>query len=151
MPKGIFLRKPKEITWAINERGCWICTSHPRDKDGYTTKWVNGTNKKIHRLMYELHRGIIPPNMCVCHVCDEPACINPSHLWLGTKDDNMHDRDKKGRTTCGEKHHSAKLTGSQVLEIRSISDTQQEIAKKYGIAQNTVSKIKKRKTWKHLP
>jgi hypothetical protein len=142
--------KPKEIFWVVNERDCWICTSHSKDYYGYPLKSINGKMQKISRIFYEKYKGPIPQGMCICHNCDTPACINPSHLFLGTQNDNMQDKIKKGRSLYGENNPSAKLTEVQILEIRSMSDTQQEIADKYGIAQPQVSLIKNYRLWKHV-
>ena len=150
MPKGIYVRKPKEITWLVNERGCWICTSHSKDTNGYPQKWNNGKKQNIHRIFYEKYKGPIPQGLHVLHTCDTPACINPGHLWLGTHADNMQDKAEKKRSTYGEKCGTAKLTEYQVLEIRSMSGTQQEIADKYGVSQHNVSDIKNHRLWKHL-
>jgi hypothetical protein len=143
-------RKPKEITWTVNERGCWICTSHSKDREGYPRKKINGKKQNIHRIFYEKYKGPIPQGLHVLHTCDTRACINPDHLFLGTQNDNMHDMAQKGRSTYGEKHPNAKLTESQVLEIRFMLGTLLDIAEKYGISRNNVSLIKNRKRWKHL-
>jgi hypothetical protein len=140
----------KPICWTVNERGCWICTSHSKNIGGYPQKSINGKKQLISHIFYEKYKGSIPHGLCVLHTCDTPACINPGHLWLGTNADNVQDKVKKRRSTYGEKHPMVKLTESQVLEIRSVSDTQREIAKKYGIAQNTVSYIKNYRLWKHV-
>jgi hypothetical protein len=154
--KGNKPRNTKEITWVVNDRSCWICTSHYKDYDGYPRKWINGKKQKISRIFYEKYKGLIPQGMHVLHTCDTPACINPDHLWLGTHYENMQDMAKKGRTAHlireqnGEKNHMAKLTESQVLEIRSMSGFQREIAQKYGISRQIVSDIKNYRKWKHL-
>jgi hypothetical protein len=142
--------KPKEISWAVSESGCWICTSHSKDAFGYPRKQINGKRQNIHRIFYEKYKGPIPQGLYVLHTCDTPACINPNHLFLGTHDDNMQDMVKKRRSTCGEKHPNVKLTEAQVLEIRSMSGTQQEIADEYGISHQNVSRIKNYHRWGHL-
>jgi hypothetical protein len=83
--------KPKEIAWTMNDRSCWICTSHYRDHDGYPKKMINGKPKRIHRIFFEKYKGPIPQGLQVLHTCDTPACINPDHLFLGTQNDNMQD------------------------------------------------------------
>lgn len=119
------------------------------------------TNKKryrlTHRLSYELHKGKIPDGMLVCHTCDNPACVNPRHLWLGTNADNIADRTRKGRTKHpvqkGEKHSQSKLTKNQVLEIRldwKKGTKARAIAKKYKISEGYVYDIVKLKSWQHI-
>lgn len=75
--------------------GCWNCT-YSTNK-GYPNIWVERTNKLAHRVAYELWKGPIPQGLLVCHSCDNPKCINPDHLWVGTVQENNADRDNKGR------------------------------------------------------
>lgn len=79
-----------------SETGCleWCGSKTPL---GYGTMSFHGKREYVHRVSYILYKGVIPEDMCVCHSCDNPKCINPEHLWLGTQGDNMKDRDKKGR------------------------------------------------------
>jgi hypothetical protein len=96
--------------------------------------------------------GPIPKGMDVLHRCDNPPCINPEHLFLGTQADNNADRDAKGRCRVahGEKQHAAKLTQAQVLAIREDRRSQRKIAAAYHVNQGTISSIKLRKTWRHV-
>jgi hypothetical protein len=107
---------------------------------------------KAHRLSYEIHCGEIPAGMCVCHTCDNRKCVNPKHLFLGTRADNNTDRDRKGRTNkmYGESNPKAKLTNADIISIRKMrSDgvAQQAIADIFGVSQNAISRIDRRKTW----
>lgn len=91
--------------------------------------------------------------MFVCHRCDNPPCINPDHLFLGTNYDNVADKLKKGRhrTIRGSDRTDAKLTEADVLEIRAASGiSQQKLAEKYGVHQVLISKIKKGERWGHV-
>jgi hypothetical protein len=88
--------------------------------------------------------------MHVLHRCDNPPCINPDHLFLGTHRDNMKDRDKKKRAVKGERHASAKLTAQQVRAIRLDQREQEVIAAEYGISQTSVSAVKRRRLWRHV-
>lgn len=127
-----------------NVNGCWEIKGY-LDKDGYGE--VSG--KRAHRLSYELFVEEIPPNMSVCHKCDNPRCCNPEHLFVGTQKDNISDMIRKNRKPSrkGEKNTQNKLTEHQVLAIYNSNETQRSIASKYGIDQSTVSYIKIGKLW----
>lgn len=123
------------------------------DKDGYG-RLFNG-QKKIgaHRFSYELHNGKIPKGMCVLHSCDNPACVNPEHLHLGTNYENIQERVKRNRSAQGEKVNTSKLTSKDVIEIRnkhknglSIRDLMDE----YGVKRTAISYIIHKINWKHI-
>jgi predicted XRE-type DNA-binding protein len=148
-----------------------------KEKDDECWEWIGGknsskygilllTNKRTsilaHRFSYELHKGKIPKGkgyhgMCVCHSCDNPSCVNPNHLWLGTNIENMRDKETKGRGRgfChqdhhGENHPQVKLTWKIVEEIREMHKNgflQKEIAKKFNISNSGISKIISNKRW----
>lgn len=107
-------------------------------------------NVLAHRVAFELTFGAIPEGMDICHRCDNPLCCNPSHLFVGTRADNMADAKSKGRTTTGEKHGASKLTTAQVLAIRADNGVQHQVAARFHICQQTVSDIKKRKRWEQV-
>ncbi|MEL6237055.1 MAG: HNH endonuclease, partial [Pseudomonadota bacterium] len=125
---------------------------------GYGGILIDKRNKPAHRVAYELYVGPIPEGMHVCHTCDVRACVNPSHLFLGTHAENMHDMAKKGRRKgiCGqrgEQHGSCRLNAEQVLAIREAAKRgvrQGDIAVHFGISQPTVSDIVRGKRWRHL-
>ena len=98
-----------------------------------------------HRLAYERHFGPIPPGMCVCHRCDNRSCVNPEHLFLGTKKENTQDAVKKGRMPRGVKSCLAKLTEPEVAEIRKRYvpwvTTSVQLAKEYGVSRSTILRI----------
>ena len=121
------------------------------DRFGYGRLNRNGKTLLAHRFVWTQTFGPIPSGMCVCHSCDQPSCVNPNHLFLGTQADNMRDMARKGRSTRLEKNPSAKLTAEQVRAIRSDDRPPPEIAAEYRIAPNTVSGIRARRSWKHLP
>jgi hypothetical protein len=101
-----------------------------------------------------LNFGEIPPRMFVCHRCDNPACINLEHLFLGTNQENMKDMKEKGRQAKGSKQGNSKLNEKQVLEIkRDLAETNltnREIGKKYGVSKDAISNIKTGKRWSHV-
>lgn len=149
---------------------CWIWAGNRMvSKYGktYGRAYFKGKAYKAHRLSWELHVGEIPEGMCVCHECDNTACVNPDHLFLGTNADNQHDCHRKRRRASGDKngkrtmpeliqrgssHHRSKLTEEDVLEIRRLAGkvTQQSLADKYDVPQTNISCIQRRKTWTHI-
>jgi len=108
--------------------------------------------KSAHRVSHELHTGPIPSRQFVLHSCDTPHCVNPSHLFLGTQQDNIDDMNSKGRAISakGEDQNTAKLTEEDVHAIRADERMQREIAVDYGVHQSQISMIKARKTWSHI-
>lgn len=126
-----------------------------RSNGGYGTVRGHG-NEPIyaHRYSYELHKGLIPKDgiLHVCHTCDNPSCVNPDHLFLGTMSENMKDKIKKGRNPRGEKSGLAVLSEKEVLEIRSIYPALscKKLGEKYGVNGNTIFDIIKRRTWTHI-
>lgn len=138
---------------------CWLWIAGT-DKNGYGLIKLDGRSLRAHRISWMLKNNqLIPNQMFVCHSCDNPSCVNPAHLWLGTAQDNARDRDVKGRhgfgrvgaTYRGQDHHQAKLTKEAVLEIRSCkSKTQRLLAQEYGVSEATISLIKSRKIWTHI-
>ena len=129
---------------------CWEWPSC-RDDAGYGTMEYNYRLLKAHAVSYQIHIGPISSGLQVRHSCDNPPCVSPHHLSLGTSLDNAADRVKRGRQAKGESQHLAKLTEKQVLEIRLLSGlSQKQIAKRYGLSQSTVSAILRRETWKHV-
>jgi hypothetical protein len=143
-------RSARPVVYSISESNCWICTSHPRDKDGYPQICVNRNKARLSRVYYEKYRGPIPKGICVCHTCDTPECINPDHLFLGTNEENTRDKYEKGRSARGENNGFSKLTREQVIEIRSSPEPQREIAKKYGMTVSGIQCVLYRRNWKHV-
>lgn len=135
----------------VSESGCWLWLNN-WNHAGYGLGKVGGRCFRAHRLSWELHRGPIPAGLHVCHRCDTPACVNPEHLFLGTHDDNMRDRDEKGRNVnhCGTLHGNAKLSDDDVRAIRLDGRNQRDIARAYGVSQSQIWCIKRRRTWRHV-
>src|SRR3990167_3912979 len=158
---------------SANERGChlWVGATM---REGYGVIHV-GTKKRrrnllAHRVAWALHSGQEPPSdLCVCHHCDVPLCVNPSHLFLGTRGDNNRDRHRKGRSgaAAGDRHSSrthpesvvrgtriwgSKLSEQQVREIRRRfpAETVCSLARSFGVSAHSVSKIIRGIAWAGL-
>jgi hypothetical protein len=128
---------------------CWLWEKG-KDADGYGQFYFEGSNQRAHRVSYQLYVGALPSGLCVCHRCDNPSCVNPDHLFLGTIGDNNIDRHKKGRSPKGESIGRSKLTSEQVLEIKASASTAKEMAEKFEVTAATIRKIRNRKLWKHV-
>jgi len=140
----------KPLTWAENENGCWICTSHACGKHGYPVRVFRGRLWYLSRIVWTQKYGEIPEKMCVCHRCDNPACIRVEHLFLGTHLDNMKDMISKARGLIGEKNGQHKLTADQVSRIRMDKRTPRIVSQQYSVSKRTIYDIKKRTYWKHV-
>lgn len=121
---------------------------------------TDGTRRTVsaHRFSYEAFVGDIPDGLCVCHTCDTPSCVNPEHLFLGTKQDNTDDREMKGRnkipSLTGELHPNAILDWNSVIKIRSMVVKRGDItmlAREYGVDRKTMSDVINNKTWQSAP
>lgn len=130
------------------ERGapdaCWLWTGARWGLHAaYGTIYNQGHKVAAHRAMWiTTHDEPIPDGYEVCHTCDNPLCVNPAHLWLGTHQDNMQDRNAKGR---GGTRPYRKLTEAQVREIRALRGTvsQRELARRYGVSQPAINLVLK--------
>lgn len=133
--------------------GCWLWIAS-RHRLGYGNIGVRPSiSAPAHRVSWELHVGPIPNGLHVLHKCDVRNCVNPGHLYLGTHQDNMRDRNSRNRcgTSKGEKNGSAKLAEWQVREIRSAEDkSPTALARKYQVSPSTIAWILSGNTWKHV-
>jgi hypothetical protein len=123
--------------------GCWIWKTR-KNPGGYGTIGV----KLAHRVAWELTNGKIPQGMDVCHHCDNPPCVNPAHLFIGTASDNLLDCVAKGRLDHrGTKNSNAKLSESHVLLIRKLNHPLSELAEMFHVSKSTIEFIKQGITW----
>lgn len=172
-------RSVAERFWQYVDRhgpnGCWVWTAS-RDLHGYGQIFRGGHRQagsmRAHRVSWVLHYGPIPNGLGVLHHCDNPPCVRPDHLWLGTPRDNSEDRDRKGRTrppsrpavTWQQQHperilrgaqiSTAKLTDALVLEMRrryaAGDGSYKSLAREYGISKATCAEILTGKIWRHV-
>lgn len=137
----------------LDEDDCWEWTAH-RVNGLYGQFWTeNQTKRGAHVVAFEYaNRTEVPDGIFTCHTCDNPACCNPKHLFLGTPKDNNDDKLAKGRgvVLIRSKHSQAKLTENDVKEIRQLLTTsmyQRDIAKQFGVSAAQISSIKLGKAW----
>jgi hypothetical protein len=130
--------------------GCWEWISHLDRQKKYGIFNYQARHWRAHRLSYWFHKGEFNLDLYVCHTCDNPLCVNPDHLFLGTTQDNTSDRVKKDRSAKGEKNGDSRLTDDQVKSIKSSLESVTELSKKYKVSRTTVYKIKNRQSWQHI-
>lgn len=162
MPKGVYQRPPAvDRFWAAVAKDgpihptcgqCWIMTRLLR-RDGYGQVRVGKKKVLAHRFSWEVHYGELLPSVCVLHHCDNPPCVNPAHLFLGSKVDNVRDRENKGRggekLRRGERNGRAVLTTIKVGEIRMRYDGRNghALAREFGVNPTTISRIIRGVIW----
>jgi hypothetical protein len=129
---------------------CWEWTSRLHYL-GYGRISYRGRDRFAHRVAWILTFGEPTPGLDLLHKCDNRKCVNPSHLYLGTHEQNMRDKAERGNQERGVDHPAAKLTEQDVMDIRTSQDSNDVLARCYGINGGTVSRIRSGKTWRHLP
>lgn len=145
--------------WSLVERGdgdsCWAWTGGSSTQMHYGSMSVNGSSEYAHRLSWEIATGFHPGSQCVLHKCDNPKCIRPSHLFLGSRQDNIADKVAKGRQPHGSRVGGAKLSDeivSRILTAFSTKDTGAlELSREYGVQESTLRSILRGETWIHVP
>lgn len=138
-----------------SETGCWEWIAS-KNRKGYGMIAIckpRGKSVVAHRISYELYKGSIPPGVIVCHSCDNPSCVNPEHLFLGTHAMNVGDRESKGRGAKGQSHGRALLTELQVNVIREAYANgykQSDIRRYFNVSHKTVGSIVHYINWRHI-
>lgn len=145
-------KDPNRFWEKIDKSGdCWEWTAG-RDTNGYGNAKLNGV-RLAHRISYTLEVGDIPKGMHVLHKCDNPPCVNPEHLYLGTQVENNLDRDNRGRGARGERASTAKLTNEAIPIIRKMladGEATKVVAKRFGVLPHTIRNVKNGKSWTHI-
>lgn len=144
-------RFESKVYYALD--GCWYWTGYLNTR-GYGVVRVGRKTALAHRFSYSIHKGEIPNGLFACHRCDNPSCINPDHIFLGTNQDNMNDMKLKGRSqdNLGHKNPKAKLNEEQVIKIRSISHmlSPKSLAEMFDVSRACIYDVLKRKRWNHI-
>jgi len=150
--------KPRFLSKVRKTPTCWLWVGATRGP-GYGAFGVKREGKWLqhlaHRIAWQLFKGPIPPAKCVLHRCDNRACVNPKHLFLGTFQDNTDDMLRKGRFTParGSDQGSAVLVEERIVDIFMLHQngwTQKAIGQQFGISQQGISDVLRRKTWRHV-
>lgn len=150
------LRERFDAKWErCAQTGCWLWTASTAGK-GYGQLRVPGTRRNVyaHRFSYETFKGPIPRGMHLLHSCDNPRCVNPAHLSIGTCKDNAQDMRSKNRSTFGERNKRAALSEAQAAAIKVLladgSMPQRAIAAQFGVSQIQISRIKRGERWERV-
>ena len=160
--KCFFNKTPTQRFWEKVKRGkrneCWIWIGS-KIPQGYGNGWWNGYQELAHRISWIIANGNIPRELDVLHRCDNPPCVNPRHLFLGTAKDNALDMVEKGRFRSGNLRGvqigNSKLKDADILEIRRFYKTKEytytSLGRRYGVSYQQIANIISKKHWKHLP
>ena len=154
----------KNATGTIKERfesqfvripigGCWLWTGPDKNKFWHGAFKLGARETKVtfaHRTAWNLYVGEIPNGMCVCHSCDNPSCVNPDHLFLGSQGDNVMDKVSKGMHLFGSKCPNSKITEPIAAQIKILKKPTKVMAEMFGISRQSVADIVYGRTWKHV-
>lgn len=136
-----FLKRYWDNVPVLSDEECWEWQGS-RTTAGYGAIYYKGKLRYAHRLALEFKGEEIPDRYHACHKCDNPPCVNPNHLFVGSPKDNAQDKVSKGRHTFGEKHPNAKLTNAEILKIRDMAENGvffSDIAKIFNVSDSHIS------------
>ncbi len=161
-----WLRQPKKVLSpefrftmrvVVQANGCWLWTGGVSAETGYGIfHFKKGWIMSAHRASWILHHQAVPEGLKVLHKCDNRRCVSPTHLWVGTQKENMHDMHSKGRArkAVGEQAGKAKLTAPQVLEMRRLHTEEgwgcTRLGRLFGVTEQSVMAIIRRQSWRHI-
>lgn len=140
--------------WVVMDDGCWNYLGTPCT-NGYPQFHMRGVAYMANRISWEFHKGPIPDGKWVLHTCDNRMCVNPDHLFIGDRQDNINDMHNKRRAVnqVGDKNHNSKLYSTDVKKIKdqlAQGKTCAELAKEYNVSWTTIKFIKTGKTWANI-
>lgn len=135
--------------WVDKGGDCWEWTG-ARDPQGYGVFCYAKKTYKAHRIAVQLDGRSFRKGEYACHHCDNPGCVNPDHIYVGTPKDNMRDALERGRFPHGSRCHMARLTEANVREIRRGGKTDQQWAEQFGVSRPTVTMARSGTTWRHI-
>lgn len=139
----------KYVKLPENLHDCWEWIGHANDR-GYGYFKFNNKECRAHRFSFELFIGEIPEGLCVCHSCDNRKCVNPTHLYLGTVQDNVDDRNNKDRQAKGENHGKHKLTKQDIIQIYGFIEdgySNSSIANIFDVSVRAIRSVRCGETW----
>ena len=159
-PRPLTVRLWSRVDISAGPEGCWLWQGSVNDR-GYgqiraepVGNAIRGIKTTTHRAAWTLTHGHIPEGMGVCHRCDNPRCVNPSHLWLGTHAENLGDMKSKGRAARGDRSGTARLNSKQVRVIRKLLQvgfcSRSELAVLTNVSCSSINNINNKTTWGHL-
>lgn len=153
MEQSVIERFWKYVDRDSDPRGCWLWTGAKFHFGHGAFRGEGSAMIRAHRFSWLLHRGQIPDGLCVLHTCDNPSCVNPLHLFLGTKTLNSIDCTAKRRQARGEANANAKFSAETVREIRRLRKAgvmTKELAQGYSVNRSTIQRIVRKATWKQV-
>jgi len=131
-----------------SEEACWKWQAYT-DRDGYGRFSLNGKKERAHRVAARLD-GRDPTGKVVRHTCDNPSCVNPAHLEVGTQRDNMRDKVQRGRQARGARNGRSHLSREEVVAIRNDSRPAKEVAERFGTTASNIREIRSGRSWRHV-
>lgn len=131
--------------------GCWLWTRTSNQR-GYGMFRLEGKDVPAHRMSYRMCKGEIPKGMFVCHKCDNPPCVNPEHLFIGTAKDNSDDMIRKGRRGYSphSKHFLKETDIPLIKDYRNNGMIYKDIAEMFNVSDRTIGKVCRGERWKHV-